>query len=151
MASERALRHPERHLERTELSVANLKFVLIFCQIDKISREICDMSEMSQEKKLVILEKRPKKDGRKCMIKSCQYQEENGWVTIPQDERRRKDFCEAIGVSSVRPGDRLCRRHFLPTDFGPKFLKRNAVPTQNLVSLLSEIPSKSLIENCVTF
>ena len=103
MASERALRHPERHLERTELSVANLKFVLIFCQIDKISREICDMSEMSQEKKLVILEKRPKKDGRKCMIKSCQYQEENGWVTIPQNERRRKDFCEAIGVPSVQP------------------------------------------------
>ena len=97
------------------------------------------MSEMSQEKKLVILEKRPEKqkDGRKCMIKSCQYQEESGWVTIPQDERRRKDFCEAIGVSSVRPGDRLCRRHFLPSDFGPKFLKRSAVPTQNLVSLLS--------------
>ena len=101
---------------------------------------------MSQKKKFVILQKRDNNDddGRKCMIKSCQYSEKSGWVSIPTNVERRKKFCEAIGVSSVRPGDRLCRRHFLPSDFGPKFLKRSVVPTQHLVSfkLEFEIPPK---------
>ena len=89
----------------------------------------CNIHKQNIRKKLVILEKRQakEKDGRKCMIKSFQYKEESGWVTIPQNERRRKDFCEAIGVPSVQPWDRLSWRHFLPTDFRPKFLKSNAV------------------------
>ena len=57
----------------------------------------------------VILEKRNEIDGRKCMIKSCGYSEKNGWVSIPENVERRKKFCEVIGVSSVQPGDRLCR------------------------------------------
>ena len=69
------------------------------------------------------------------MIKSCQAKSESSFVSIPAGLERRKRFCEALGisVSSVRPGDRLCRRHFRPSDFGPKFLKRTAVPSLHLV------------------
>ena len=79
---------------------------------------------------------------RICMIKSCQAKAESSFVSIPAGLERRKKFCEALGisVSSVRPGDRLCRRHFRPSDFGPKFLKRTAVPSLHLVRSCCVLP-----------
>ena len=83
-------------------------------------------------KKLVILEKK-RQFNKNCIVKSCDYNEPAGFVSIPSNESRRKKFSEALGFE-VGPNDRLCRRHFLPSDFGPKWgLKRTAIPTQNLV------------------
>ena len=98
-------------------------------------------------------EKAPRKYNRKCMIKSCHYVGSSGFVKIPIENARRQQFCEILGVSTLRPGDRLCRRRFLPTDFGAKCLKRTAIPTQNLVRFIFsdftvlENQFKNLIQN----
>ena len=81
--------------------------------------------------KLVFLEKK-REFSKKCAVQSCDYREPAGFVSI-SNESRLKKFSEILGFT-LGPNDRLCRRHFLPSDFGPKWgLKKSAVPTQNLV------------------
>ena len=87
---------------------------------------------MSEKKKYIY--------NRKCIVESCDSVGENGFVKFPKDPTLKERWLQVLNLAFVRPGDRLCRRHFLKSDFGKTRIKRNVIPSQYLVRFASIRP-----------
>ena len=74
---------------------------------------------------------------RKCVACGNLLQEGKGtFFSIPPNEKYRKKWLEALNITQVRPGNKVCIKHFKPTDFAKghgtiKRLRANAVPCLN--------------------
>ena len=74
----------------------------------------------------------------KCVVEGCESIGERGFVTFPKNNQALKaKWLQVLNLSFVRPGDKICRRHFLESDFGKSKIKQNVVPSQHLVRFAS--------------
>ena len=56
---------------------------------------------------------------RTCCVKHCGFTAPQGFCEIPKSDKYRRIWIEVLELGEVKPGDRVCKRHFLPTDFFP--------------------------------
>ena len=72
---------------------------------------------------------------KKCSVPNCNYAGSKGYCTLPTNEATKRLWLELLEIDTLKPDTRICRQHFLATDFGSRQIKTGVLPSQNLVSL----------------